>query len=53
MPLTLHLLGFSQSERIIWLAEELNIDYKYVLHKRDQSSPHNQSKTSIPLAQLQ
>ncbi|KAJ5643517.1 uncharacterized protein N7484_006024 [Penicillium longicatenatum] len=35
MPLTLHHMGFSQSERIIWLAEELGIDYKYVFHKRD------------------
>ncbi|KAJ5647918.1 hypothetical protein N7490_004290 [Penicillium lividum] len=35
MPLTLHHLGLSQSERIIWLAEELNLDYKYVFHKRD------------------
>ena len=35
MPLTLHHLGRSQSERIIWLAEELGLDYKYVLHKRD------------------
>lgn len=35
MPLTLHHLGLSQSERIIWLAEELNLDYKLVHHKRD------------------
>ncbi|CAL5867511.1 uncharacterized protein PFLUO_LOCUS1730 [Penicillium psychrofluorescens] len=35
MPLTLHHLGLSQSERVIWLAEELGIDYKYVFHKRD------------------
>jgi len=35
MPLTLHHLGHSQSERIIWLAEELGIDYNYVFHKRD------------------
>ncbi|KAJ6020728.1 hypothetical protein N7540_006232 [Penicillium herquei] len=35
MPLTLHHLGLSQSERIIWLAEELGIDYQYVFHKRD------------------
>jgi glutathione S-transferase len=35
MPLTLHHLGLSQSERIIWLAEELGVDYKYVFHKRD------------------
>ncbi|KAJ5692956.1 hypothetical protein N7462_002379 [Penicillium macrosclerotiorum] len=35
MPLTLHHMGLSQSERIIWLAEELGIDYQLVLHKRD------------------
>lgn len=35
MPLTLHHLGLSQSERIIWLAEELNLDYNFVHHKRD------------------
>ncbi|KAJ5625767.1 hypothetical protein N7510_002076 [Penicillium lagena] len=35
MPLTLHHLGLSQSERIIWLAEELGVDYRYVFHKRD------------------
>ena len=35
MPLTLHHLGLSQSERIIWLAEELGLEYNYVFHKRD------------------
>ncbi|KAJ5240122.1 hypothetical protein N7468_004741 [Penicillium chermesinum] len=35
MPLTLHHMGLSQSERIIWLAEELGIDYKFVKHNRD------------------
>ncbi|KAJ5174675.1 uncharacterized protein N7482_000552 [Penicillium canariense] len=35
MPLTLHHMGLSQSERIIWLAEELSIDYELVHHKRD------------------
>ncbi|KAJ5888541.1 hypothetical protein N7495_008582 [Penicillium taxi] len=35
MPLTLHHLGLSQSERIIWLAEELGLDYNFVHHKRD------------------
>jgi glutathione S-transferase len=35
MPLTLHHLGLSQSERIIWLAEELGLDYTFVHHKRD------------------
>lgn len=35
MPLTIHHLGRSQSERIVWLAEELGIQYNYVFHKRD------------------
>ncbi|KAJ5194364.1 hypothetical protein N7491_001701 [Penicillium cf. griseofulvum] len=35
MPLTIHHLGRSQSERIIWLAEELGIEYNFVFHKRD------------------
>lgn len=35
MVLTLHHLSLSQSERIIWLAEELGIEYKYVHHNRD------------------
>ncbi|KAJ5787590.1 Glutathione S-transferase/chloride channel C-terminal [Penicillium paradoxum] len=35
MPLTIHHLGRSQSERIIWLAEELDIKYDFVFHKRD------------------
>jgi glutathione S-transferase len=30
-----HHLGVSQSERIVWLLEELAIDYKLVLHTRD------------------
>ncbi|KAK2769519.1 hypothetical protein FQN53_006131 [Emmonsiellopsis sp. PD_33] len=35
MPLTIHHLNHSQSERIIWLAEELQIPYTYVQHNRD------------------
>ncbi|KAF7719712.1 Uncharacterized protein PECH_008898 [Penicillium ucsense] len=35
MPLTLHHMGVSQSERIVWLAEELGLDYELVHHKRD------------------
>ncbi|KGO75936.1 Glutathione S-transferase/chloride channel, C-terminal [Penicillium italicum] len=35
MPLTIHHLGRSQSERIVWLAEELGIKYDFVFHKRD------------------
>lgn len=33
--ITFHHLGNSQSERTIWLLEELAIDYKLVLHTRD------------------
>ena len=33
--LTIHHLGRSQSERIIWLCEELGLDYKLVHHTRD------------------
>ncbi|TKA74305.1 hypothetical protein B0A55_05420 [Friedmanniomyces simplex] len=34
MVLTVHHLGISQSERIVWLCEELGIDYKLVKHTR-------------------
>ena len=33
--LTVHHLGISQSERIVWLCEELEIPYKLVKHTRD------------------
>jgi glutathione S-transferase len=33
--LTVHHLGVSQSERVVWLCEELGIDYELKLHKRD------------------
>lgn len=33
--IVVHHLGISQSERIVWLCEELGIEYKLVLHKRD------------------
>ncbi len=33
--LTVHHLGRSQSERIVWLCEELELDYKLVHHTRD------------------
>lgn len=35
MTITVHHLGISQSERIVWLLEELGIDYKLILHTRD------------------
>ena len=33
--LTVHHLGRSQSERIVWLCEELGLDYRLVRHARD------------------
>ena len=33
--LTIHHLGHSQSERIVWLCEELGVPYKLMLHERD------------------
>lgn len=35
MVLTVHHLGISQSERILFLCEELSIEYKIVHHQRD------------------
>ena len=35
MVLTVHHLGISQSERILFLCEELAIEYKIVHHTRD------------------
>ncbi|KAK3111187.1 hypothetical protein LTR53_013807 [Teratosphaeriaceae sp. CCFEE 6253] len=34
MVLTIHHLGVSQSDRILWLCEELHLDYKLVTHTR-------------------
>lgn len=33
--LTVHHLGISQSERIVWLCEELSIPYQLVRYDRD------------------
>lgn len=33
--LVVHHLGVSQSERVVWLCEELNLEYDLKLHKRD------------------
>lgn len=33
--LTIHHLGNSQSERIVWLCEELGVPYELMLHERD------------------
>ena len=43
--ITVHHLGISQSERIVWLCEELGIDYKLVHHTRDPiMSPESLTK---------
>ncbi|WP_017760167.1 glutathione S-transferase N-terminal domain-containing protein, partial [Pseudacidovorax intermedius] len=36
--LTIHHLGRSQSERILWLCEELGIPYTLVRHQRDATT---------------
>lgn len=47
MTLTVHHLGISQSERIVFLCEELGLTYKLVHHTRDPlTSP--ESLTSLP-----
>lgn len=35
MTIVVHHLGISQSERILWLLEELGLEYKLVKHVRD------------------
>ena len=35
--ITLHHLNFSRSTRVIWLLEELGLDYDLVKHERDQN----------------
>ena len=37
--LTVHHLGISQSERIVWLCEELSIPYQLVNYERDPVTP--------------
>jgi glutathione S-transferase len=34
-PITVHHLGVSQSERVVWVCEELGMDYKLVTYARD------------------
>lgn len=38
MMLTVHHLGISQSERIVWLCEELELDYRLLRYDRDSVS---------------
>ena len=47
MTITLHHLGVAQSEKIVWLLEELDLEYKLIKHTRDPLlSP--ESLKSIP-----
>jgi glutathione S-transferase len=34
-PITVHHLGVSQSERVVWVCEELGVDYRLVIYARD------------------
>ena len=47
--LTVHHLGVSQSERIIWLCEELEIPYELKLHKRSPMLSPPEVKALHPL----
>lgn len=47
MVLTVHHLGVSQSERILFLCEEMGIDYKIIHHTRDPIAAP-QSLKSVP-----
>ncbi|KAI1822018.1 putative glutathione S-transferase [Xylaria intraflava] len=51
MPLVIHHLQVSQSERIVWLAEELGLDYELVIHKRDPFLSPQSIKDLNPLGQ--
>ncbi len=47
--LTVHHLGRSQSERIVWLCEELGLDYKLVRHERENMLSPPALKAMHPL----
>ncbi|KAI1158659.1 putative glutathione S-transferase [Nemania serpens] len=51
MTLKIHHLQMSQSERVVWLAEELGIDYELVYHKRDPFLSPQSVKDINPLGQ--
>ena len=36
--ITLHHLEYSQSFRVLWMLEELNLDYDLVVHDRDSKT---------------
>ena len=47
--LTVHHLGISQSERIVWLCEELGLDYDLVRYDRETG---RQTEYNIKLSKL-
>lgn len=51
MPLTVHHLQVGQSERIVWLCEELQIPYNLVLHQRSPVFAPQSIKDLNPLGQ--
>lgn len=51
MPLIIHHLQVSQSERIPWLCEELQIPYTLILHQRDPFFSPQSIKDLNPLGQ--
>ena len=51
MPLTVHHLQASQSERLVWLCEELQIPYTLRLHQRDPIFSPQAIKDLNPLGQ--
>jgi glutathione S-transferase len=51
MPLTIHHLQLSQSERLPWLCEELNIPYTLTLHQRAPVFSRQSIKDLNPLRQ--
>lgn len=51
MPLTVHHMQVSQSERVPWLCEELDIPYTLILHQRDPLFSPQSIKDLNPLGQ--
>ncbi|GAB7348767.1 hypothetical protein MBLNU459_g7496t1 [Dothideomycetes sp. NU459] len=49
--LVVHHLGVSQSERVVWLCEELGLEYDLKLHKRDPIYSPQSIKDLHPLGQ--
>jgi glutathione S-transferase len=45
--ITIHHLGVSQSDRVVWLMEELNLPYKLVWHQREADGMAPQSLLAL------